>query len=1230
MKILTLRLKNINALRGEWKIDFTAAPFDRSSLFAITGPTGAGKTTLLDAICLALYHRTPRLERTPGQDLMTRHTAEALAEVEFEVKGVGYRAFWSQRRAKNSPGGKLQDIKVELARMGDGAILADKISNKLRLTAELTGLDFERFTKSVLLAQGDFAAFLNADAKKRAELLEELTGTDIYGRISAEIFDRHKTVKAELEALQARAAAIELLTEPQLLALNGELERLRAEQTRLNGEQSRLQRHRSWLTGHRQQTEALAEAQAQAQAAVAAVAEARDALTRLARAEPAEALRPRLDRLRESAQAHDRQQQDIVRAVTEQNQLRQALQPLQAALAAARETWRKQGEAQRRQQQIIDEQIVPLDQKIAGLEQTATQQRQQRALLIAQREKRQTALAQTRGQWQHTGRQAELTAEFLRRHAACRQWGEHLPLWRENVVHRRRERREIDELTRQAAALAQALQSLEAERQAALDASALCRQQVGASKSELEGLERERQNQEELCPEARLHAEWQQNQQQRPGRAQLASLRPQIERVAGELAANQQRFSRSQRQCADIADGLAGLRRNQADKSALLEEVSARYGLELHIASLDQQRSQLQPGKACPLCGATEHPGVSEYQALQPEKTDQRRLVLRRELDQINAEVVAAQTRCDILQNLQRQAQEEQARLQQEQDSLEERWRQVCAELAISLPAGDAAAVDQWLAQHEAREQALGRQLEVRQRTARRWQAARDMFTDASAKAQQADSQLALNAQQRETTARLLQEARARLSTRQAEVAELAARRGQALALLGLAMPADDAVDAWLAERQQEWQLWQDHSRQEQELSHSLTALSGEMTNHQETLAELARQLAAVELQHGETAAALERAREIRRQLAGDHSVAQLGAELRARAEEVERERQAAEQRLQQAQEQLHLLAGAIDEQQRQLVAFARQAELATVALQEALSQSPFADRHELQAALLPPAERDALRELRDRLNERQQHAQAVLQQAELALQQGRADRPATLGDEALPAVEQQLAAIEAQLWDLARLQGNIEQQLASHQRRQHEQQSLLREITASEERYADWSYLNELIGSREGDKFRKFAQGLTLDHLIYLANQQLSRLHGRYQLQRKSAAELELEVVDTWQADAVRDTRTLSGGESFLVSLALALALSDLVSHKTRIDSLFLDEGFGTLDAQTLDIALDALDSLNATGKTIGVISHVDAMKERIPVQIKVKKVNGLGLSRLDARFAVQGGTAG
>nr|WP_051419473.1 AAA family ATPase [Candidatus Sodalis pierantonius] len=300
MKIRTLRLKNLNALQGEWKIDFTAAPFDRSSLFAITGPTGAGKTTLLDAISLALYHQTPRLKNNPGPELMTRHTAEALAEVEFAVKGVGYRAFWSQCRAKNQPNGNLQEAKVELARISDGLILADKISDKKRLIAELTGLDFARFTKSILLAQGDFAAFLNADAKSRAGLLEELTGTDIYGRISADVFERNKAVRNELAQWEARAGAIEMLTGEQQAALEDELTQRQQEEQRLNA-----QRHQTWLNERAQRQTALAQTQ---QASLQAAA---PDLARLAAAEPAEALRPLLDQQRRDAQACTRAEREL-------------------------------------------------------------------------------------------------------------------------------------------------------------------------------------------------------------------------------------------------------------------------------------------------------------------------------------------------------------------------------------------------------------------------------------------------------------------------------------------------------------------------------------------------------------------------------------------------------------------------------------------------------------------------------------------------------------------------------------------------------------------------------------------------------------------------------------------------------------------------------------------------------------------------------------------------------
>ena len=180
--------------------------------------------------------------------------------------------------------------------------------------------------------------------------------------------------------------------------------------------------------------------------------------------------------------------------------------------------------------------------------------------------------------------------------------------------------------------------------------------------------------------------------------------------------------------------------------------------------------------------------------------------------------------------------------------------------------------------------------------------------------------------------------------------------------------------------------------------------------------------------------------------------------------------------------------------------------------------------------------------------------------------------------------LREQLAALDAERQQLSGQAGAWQALLDGDAARRASLKHLLAQIDRQQQDSELWQRLDGLIGSAKGDKFRRFAQGLTLDHLVYLANRQLARLHGRYQLRRKAEGELELEIVDSWQADVSRDTRTLSGGESFLVSLALALALSDLVSHKTSIDSLFLDEGFGTLDAETLEIALDALDSVKGS----------------------------------------------
>jgi DNA repair protein SbcC/Rad50 len=194
---------------------------------------------------------------------------------------------------------------------------------------------------------------------------------------------------------------------------------------------------------------------------------------------------------------------------------------------------------------------------------------------------------------------------------------------------------------------------------------------------------------------------------------------------------------------------------------------------------------------------------------------------------------------------------------------------------------------------------------------------------------------------------------------------------------------------------------------------------------------------------------------------------------------------------------------------------------------------------------------------------------------------------------------------------------GAIKTKLDSYQDALSKQSGIIKARDIQQNETDRWQQLHALIGSVDGKKFRNFAQGLTFELVVKNANTQLQKMSDRYLLIRDNNAPLELNVVDNYQGGEIRTTKNLSGGESFVVSLALALGLSKLSSNKVQVDSLFLDEGFGTLDEDSLQTALEALASLHQEGKLIGVISHVGALKERISLQIQVEPITG-GISKI------------
>jgi len=375
MRILTLRLKNLNALKGEWKIDFTQSPFIDNGLFAITGPTGAGKTTLLDAICLALYHQTPRLGpiSTSNNDIMTRGTAECLAEVEFDIKGKAYRAFWSMRRARGKVDGNLQSADVELAEVGSGKVLATQVRPKSEEIEKLTGLNFARFTKSMMLSQGDFAAFLNANEADRAELLEELTGTEIYGQISQVVHQQFSDAKQKKKEFAIKLEGVTLLSDEQITQLEEEQAETKGQVAAFNQTLAELQKQQQWEHAFSANELAIKAASEAQQAANNAINEAKQELDLLTQSEPAEKLR--LPFLQRNGLQQDvtRYKEKLGEKTTQLPDLKTQKAQLSSEVSKAEQALLQVKQQSSELEKRINEQVVPLDNEIA--QNTAAQQK---------------------------------------------------------------------------------------------------------------------------------------------------------------------------------------------------------------------------------------------------------------------------------------------------------------------------------------------------------------------------------------------------------------------------------------------------------------------------------------------------------------------------------------------------------------------------------------------------------------------------------------------------------------------------------------------------------------------------------------------------------------------------------------------------------------------------------------------------------------------------------------
>ncbi|MGX9714223.1 AAA family ATPase [Janthinobacterium lividum] len=1244
MKILKISGKNLASLAGEFEVDFQQEPLASSGLFAISGPTGAGKSTLLDALCLALYDATPRLLKVLGrgsalpdvgketvnaQDtrtLLRRGTPDGYAQVDFVGNdGASYRARWSVRRSRTKAEGALQATAMSLHQLpalqpigGTKTEVKEEIEKRI-------GLSFDQFTRAVLLAQNEFSTFLKTEDNERGELLETLTGSSIYTDISMRAFERAKKEKQVLERLGEKLADQRPLSPEERTDTEALCSTAETTLQTIDLRKAVLELQQRWHQETHKLQSQVAAAQEAFDSADAERAAAEERRTALAQWELLQPARPFVDDvarlahdIASSGAALETARAQAAQAVASETQLAAGVQQAAAALQA-REAAQRDAAPQLDAAKALD----------AGIAAHLPAHRQAREAALAADHANETARATLHDlqQGQHV-MQAEQEAGRLWL-ASHQHWQALATSWQLS-----------DQLFAQASQAAAQADAADAK---AAEAAQLVRAAANAGHAAQAALtaaaatlaEHDGQRREALSAVQAIDGQLLQEQ-----RGQLENHARQLnaaEKTWTELARQQQALAHGQARAAQLAQAAqtenAALAAAAA-QTALLEASLAQAEKSLKgaeaacAASVEQLRATLQDEQPCPVCGALEHPYSHADHALQAMLASLQDEVLacraqaRGNLEQLatHRAALAATAREQVHTDA------ELAALPPAIASLHAQWQPHADTLHLPQENQRAHWFAQQLAANASALQALAQQeAALRQASARREQA-QAAHELAGAEHARCTSAVA------ETQTRLVQlQAQQAASVDKAETSRSAL--DGLLAQLDAAFADVEGAEGWKdnwragpadfrAARETESRQWLKQQADQDNRGHALATLAAQLE---------AALLAAGKAQHTaqETHAAFAAADKQRTTLQTERNALWQGqnvAEVEhslagaiAQAKELLAQQQTAAQS---ASQQRTRLDEACAQLAQRLAALHEQERGATAALHDWLQQ--FRQRHsghapatldELRArlAIAPDAmraERDALQAIADRhtaavsvLVERRQQLAAHVQQPPEALEMDEAVLQAAL--DALGA-ERQAANQEATRLRLA---------IAQDDARRHSAQAMLAQIEAQAVIERRWASLNDLIGSADGKKFRNYAQQFTLEVLLGYANAHLNHLARRYQLERidnPNNPSLGLMVRDQDMGGELRSVHSLSGGESFLVSLALALGLASLSSNRVRVESLFIDEGFGSLDTETLRVAMDALDGLQAMGRKVGVISHVQEMTERIATRILVQPGSG------------------
>lgn len=1101
MKILKLRFKNINSLRGAYEIDFTSPSYARGGLFAIVGPTGSGKTSILDAVSFALFGVTPRTEGsvvTANEDeeksvLVTRGEKECEASVVFEVEGVCWLSRCRMRLVKSN-GKSVELVRLSSPDAAEGEIITKKVREWEQKISELLGMGFPAFTRTVLLAQGAFGRFLTAKPQDRAEILERVTGSEIYARIGSAVYRRWS---------EADRAAAEAVSKLETLELLTDEDRAREEAV-LRDYESLVETIRRAETGLR------------------AVVVWHDARLRLEKREKELIdLQTRAEQARPAVEAAECRREAAVRAMKGLSALER-----RDALRAETQRLEKERVATQNERDAAGEKLEEERLALPGVIEAAEAA-----------EKRLEAFRPTVDVWRD-----EKTRFETRRTAI-----------EESEKHARAAAKDAEE-SGKALAAAKKASALRTEKLARLEIELSQSAALDDWQGAAEGLK--------TSLEGWRHAE----EAAKDAAERLRSASVQEDRAEQRAQAARKRLEEAENLRKEAVERL--LRAEEATAAAKLgdgEDPVVR--MRLLTERIGAARRLLDLDEDAPLVASLQ--ASSGKKALE-DRHDARRTAIGKQWPQLCACVRAEGS--DIL-----------ARLQKEREAL---LRDVRALEALQKT------------EATARDEANAAQLK-RIKEEESLTSAQTLLAEAKKAQKEAE---ALDAEKRE----FLRTVETDLRTRSAPWE----------ALFQTKTPEET-----LAELVARGKVHEKKRRERDDLRAAEESAAGFLAQ----LVERADRTASLALRLAKNC---EGARRLYEEDFARWCASWKKAPPEAELQRLETERIArraaaerAAERLSAKEKTLESLAARLEKEERLLLA---QRERLSEAESEWLRRkeaSGFASAADLRASILSEEDERAVNDLLAKARERLARIEHLSEETkrereELLAMEGCEEASKLSRDGALTSLE----ALREKEREVEERRGRSLEAIRADDARRERAKELRSEWSLREEERKRWLALNELIGDARGQRLRTIAQGITFRVLIEASNRVLRMMKSRYGLVAVGESALEIAVVDHDMADTVRSSTNLSGGESFIVSLALALGLSNLSGSRLRVETLFLDEGFGTLDEATLHTALGVLDDLRrTTGRLIGVISHVAAVKERIETQIVVTPERGRGVSRID-----------